>query len=126
MEELACYLPGNLALGLAEGAVAGEKAVRHFLPQPNPDLVPCRVRADGGAGMLPAGQSGTGCGGGRGPAGEKAVQRSSAQPQPDLKPCVCADGGAGVLPAAQPGAGCGRGCGRRTEDCPAFSPSAKP
>ena len=29
MEELACYLPGNLALGVAEGAVAGEKAVQY-------------------------------------------------------------------------------------------------
>lgn len=29
MEELACYLPGNLALGVAEGAVGGEKAVQY-------------------------------------------------------------------------------------------------
>ncbi len=29
MEELACYLPGNLALGVAEGAVVGEKAVQY-------------------------------------------------------------------------------------------------
>lgn len=29
MEELACYLPGNLALGVAEGAVMGEKAVQY-------------------------------------------------------------------------------------------------
>ena len=29
MEHLACYLPGNLALGVAEGAVGGEKAVQY-------------------------------------------------------------------------------------------------
>jgi len=29
MEELACYLPGNLALGVAEGAVGEEKAVQY-------------------------------------------------------------------------------------------------
>ena len=29
MEELVCYLPGNLALGVAEGAVAGEKALQY-------------------------------------------------------------------------------------------------
>lgn len=27
MEHLACYLPGTLALGVAEGAVGGEKAL---------------------------------------------------------------------------------------------------
>lgn len=31
MEHLACYLPGNLALGVAEGAVGGEKAVQYAL-----------------------------------------------------------------------------------------------
>ena len=29
MEELACYLPGNLALGVAEGAVVGAKALQY-------------------------------------------------------------------------------------------------
>ena len=29
MEHLACYLPGNLALGVAEGEVGGEKAVQY-------------------------------------------------------------------------------------------------
>jgi hypothetical protein len=29
MEHLACYLPGNLALGVAEGAVGGEKALQY-------------------------------------------------------------------------------------------------
>ncbi len=30
MEHLACYLPGNIALGVAEGAVSGAKA-HHYL-----------------------------------------------------------------------------------------------
>ena len=29
MEHLACYLAGNLALGVAEGAVGGEKALQY-------------------------------------------------------------------------------------------------
>ena len=30
MEHLACYLPGNLALGVAEGAVSGDKAAQYL------------------------------------------------------------------------------------------------
>lgn len=30
MEHLACYLPGNLALGVAEGAVGGAKGTRYL------------------------------------------------------------------------------------------------
>lgn len=30
MEHLACYFPGNLALGVAQGAVSGAKAARYL------------------------------------------------------------------------------------------------
>ena len=48
---------------------AGEKAAQRATPQPDPDLNPCMC-ADGGAGVLPAGQLGSGCGRGRGRRGQ--------------------------------------------------------
>lgn len=30
MDHLACYLPGNLAMGVAEGAVSGDKGAKYM------------------------------------------------------------------------------------------------